>query len=278
MARKLGKPKTRERTISVEEAEPNKPAQRAKGVMPWWTDYLSKVERPRHATGTDLVESVVGPLERAIRDGLVSEGDRLPPERMLSAQLGVSRATVREALHELELKGLVERRQGRGTVVLETGRGELTQLLIRRLDSGERALAEIMDFREAIEVPITARAAKYATRADVVRLEGLADRMESEVSGKRHSELDAQFHESIARATHNPLLVKLVRLSADWTTTTRNRRLEGVARRRGSLEGHREILNRIRDRDPEGAAQAMQDHLRRIYALLAGEIGSGRRG
>ena len=271
-------PRAREGTVSVEEPEPYGPAERAARVTLWWTDYLSKVERAQHATGTELVESVVGWLERAIRDGQVSAGDRLPPERVLSTQLGLSRATVREALHELELKGLVERRQGRGTVVLETGRAELTQLLIRRLDSGERDLLEIMDFREAIEVPIAARAAKYATRADIVRLEGLADRMESEVSGKRHSELDAQFHESIARATHNPLLVKLVRLSADWTIATRNQRLASVARRRSSLEGHREILNRIRDRDPDGAAQAMQDHLTRIYTVLADEVGSGRRG
>ena len=224
------------------------------------------------------MESVVDSLERAIRDGKLSEGDRFPPERMLAPQLGVSRATVREALHELELKGLVERRQGRGTVVLETGRGALAQLLLRKLDPVARDLLELMDFREAIEVPITARAAKYATGADIVRLERLADRMESEVSSKRYSELDAQFHEAIARASHNPLLVKLVRLSADWTTSTRNPRLEGVARRRISLEGHREILDRIRHRDPEAAAQAMQDHLGRIHALLAGEAGSGRRG
>lgn len=233
-------------------------------IMEWWASYLADGAPLSHARGTELVALIVARLEGAIRSGRLTEADRLPPERLLSSQLGVSRATVREALHELELKGLVERRQGRGTAVVDLGRGELTRQLLRNLDARERDLIEVMDFREAIEVPMAARAAKYATKADIERLENLFERMEAEISGERYGELDERFHLLVARATHNSLLAKVVELTSQWTIASRRPALEDTARRRLSLEGHRAILNSVRRRDPEGAAEAMQSHIRQL--------------
>ena len=128
-----------------------------------WAIHLAERPQPRlqGAQGIELVAAIVEWLEVPIRDGSLREQDRLPPERLLSKQLGVSRATVREALHELELKGLVARRQGSGTsvAVSEARHGELGRQLMGGLDSQQRGVAEIMDFREATEVPIAARAA-----------------------------------------------------------------------------------------------------------------------
>ena len=241
-------------------------------VMEWWASYLADLAPLSDARGTELVALIVARLEGAIRGGRLKEADRLPPERQLSAQLGVSRATVREALHELELKGLVERRQGRGTAVVDLGRGEHTQQLLRKLDARERDLAEVMDFRETIEVPMAARAARSATKADIARLESLFERMEAEISGERYGELDERFHLLVARATHNSLLAKVVELTSQWTTTSRSPLLENTARRRLSLEGHRAILDGVRRRDPERAAEAMRGHIRQLGEELAKRV------
>jgi len=89
--------------------------------------------------------------------------------------------------------------------------------------------------------------------------------MEREVSAERYAELDARFHYLVATATHKPLLVKIVEWSTEWTNAaTRTPMLEGSQRRIASLAGHREILDRIRSRDPEGAALAVRNHIRSI--------------
>ena len=220
---------------------------------------------PVDLRGSSLVASVVQLLEQPIRDGLLSEGDRLPTERQIASVLRVSRVTVREALLELEFKGLIERRQGRGTTVTDTRRPALTQQLVRRLNSERRGFIEVMDLREATEMPVAERAAQYATPADLMRLEEVVERMEREVSAERYAELDVRFHYLVARATHNPLLVKIVEWSTEWTNAaTRTPMLEGSQRRIASLAGHREILERIRSRDPEGAALAVRNHIRSI--------------
>jgi GntR family transcriptional regulator, transcriptional repressor for pyruvate dehydrogenase complex len=249
-----------ERTVTSRRGESSR-----RRVEAWWPEYLRDGSgRLSEAKGTELVGLVVERLEAPLREGRMEPGDRLPPERLLAAEMRISRATVREALHELELKGLVKRRQGRGTIVAEVDRAEFTQLLLRRLTIQERGLLEIMDFREVTEVPIAARAARYATDSEITRMEAALARMETEISAERYAELDDRFHQLIAQATHNPLLFKIVQASADWTRSARNPILEDSRRRRTSLEGHRHILACIRERDPDGAGLAMKEHLRAV--------------
>jgi GntR family transcriptional repressor for pyruvate dehydrogenase complex len=221
------------------------------------------------ARGTELVELVVERLEAPIRRRELRPGDRLPPERLLATELGVSRATLREALHELELKGLVERRQGRGTVIVGADRGDLTQHLVEKLASEDREILELMDFREAIEAPIAARAARYATRADIAGIKRVVDRMASTVSRERYADLDTRFHQLIGQASHNALLARLIEWSNEWTLATRSAIVQDTRRRRVSLQGHRLILEAIIDRDPERASIAMRDHIRTVSETLA---------
>jgi GntR family transcriptional repressor for pyruvate dehydrogenase complex len=222
----------------------------------------------RKARGTELVELVVERLETPIRARELRVGEHLPPERQLAAEMGVSRATVREALHELELKGLVERRQGRGTVVIGADRGDLTQHLVEKLRAEDREVLELMDFREAIEAPVAARAARYATRADISALQRVVDRMASTVSRERYGELDSRFHYLVAQASHNALFARLIEWSNEWTLATRSQVVTDTRRRRISLQGHRQILEAIADRDPDRAATAMRDHIRAVTEAL----------
>jgi GntR family transcriptional regulator, transcriptional repressor for pyruvate dehydrogenase complex len=208
----------------------------------------------RSAQGTDGLSAV---LEGMIGDGSIGGGERLPPERELAQQLGVSRTSLREALHELELKGLIDRRPGRGTVVVQ-GRGET---LLGHMHAAERGLREVMDLRAVIEPSIAERAAQRATADDLEVLRGVLDEMRAETSVARTAQLDIEFHAAIARASHNPLLVKLMRFASEEIDEGRRRRAHTKRRRERTIEAHEEIVERICARDPEGAAAAMAAHI-----------------
>ncbi|HTE64525.1 MAG TPA: FCD domain-containing protein, partial [Solirubrobacteraceae bacterium] len=194
------------------------------------------------AQAVQVSDGLSATLERMIRDGTILEDERLPPERDLAQHLGVSRTSVREALHELELKGLVDRRPGRGTVVVTRESGMAASLL-GHLDTSQRNLREVMDLRAAIEPPIAARAAERRTARDVERLRDLVERMASERSMAQSARLDIEFHQAIARATHNPLLVRLLGFASEWIDETRRERILSKRRRDQSITAHTEILD-----------------------------------
>ncbi|MGW4801272.1 FadR/GntR family transcriptional regulator, partial [Nonomuraea sp. NPDC004297] len=97
-------------------------------------------------------------LQRLIEDDRPAPGTRFPAERDLAARLGVSRASVREALRELELRGLVDRRPGRGTVVTGPMRPDLRAHQLGDMSAASRLAYEVMDLRTAVEPPVAARA------------------------------------------------------------------------------------------------------------------------
>jgi GntR family transcriptional regulator, transcriptional repressor for pyruvate dehydrogenase complex len=220
----------------------------------------------RSAQVTDGLSVV---LERMIGDGSLARDERLPPERELAQQLGVSRTSLREALHELELKGLIDRRPGRGTVVVQ-GRGET---LLGHMESAERGLREVMDLRAVIEPPIAARAAQRATADDLEVLRGVLDQMRAETSVARTAQLDIEFHAAIARASHNPLLIKLMRFASEEIDEGRRRRAHTKRRRERTIEAHEEIAARICARDAEGAAAAMAAHISVVNREIARQTG-----
>jgi len=215
-----------------------------------------------------LPDALSSMLEQVVLTGQVPTGERLPSERELATQLGVSRASVREAIHELVLKGLVARRPGRGTVVVDAdGRG-LGDSLLGVMAPAHRDLRTILDFREAIEPPIAGRAAATATPADIRNLRAAVRDMEVVRSRSDYAELDRRFHYLVARATHNPLLARLVDVTADWMTSIRETSLEGPRRRTASLAGHRAILDAIIRHDPVDAFAANVAHINQIGTIV----------
>jgi GntR family transcriptional regulator, transcriptional repressor for pyruvate dehydrogenase complex len=200
---------------------------------------------------------------------LVEAGGRLPSERHLAAELSVSRATLREALHELELKGLIERVPGRGTTVVARPDGTtITDALLARPTDEERRIGELMDFRLAIEPVIARRAAQYATRDEVDELGRVCDEMAAARSPQRFRELDERFHWLIARATHNTMFASFVQGAEEALRETRVRQRLSPPRRAASLEGHREIVAAVAARDPAGAEDAMRRHVLHVAREL----------
>jgi GntR family transcriptional repressor for pyruvate dehydrogenase complex len=221
---------------------------------------------PARAQSPDLVGAIVQDLEGRIAGGELQPGDRIPTERELAQSWGVSRTTVRQALYELELKSLVERTRRRGTTVSNLAdRNRTGAALLSGLSPHARELAEVLDFRAAIEPAMAARAAMYATAAEIAEIAALVSAMATAASAEEDVELDDRFHRLIAKATHNPLFVQLVSDMSEWLRSVRQPQLELSPERRAKvIEGHALFLEAIRARDPDAATQVAADHIEMV--------------
>lgn len=210
---------------------------------------------PRVATSSAIAARI---LELA-GTGQVEPGAALPPERDLATQLGVSRTTIREAIHELTLKGIVRRRQGSGTILLETSAHAAS--LLRDMSQSERDATEVIDFRTTFEPQIAGLAAGRRTDSDLLLLAGHCDFDPLAVSTEESLERDQRFHEAIAAATHNHLIVALSRATSEWVSDFRRISHASPTGRATSLTGHRAILAAIENGDSDEAARHMREHV-----------------
>ncbi|WP_199742334.1 FadR/GntR family transcriptional regulator [Streptomyces triticirhizae] len=205
---------------------------------------------------------VAAHLERLITSGELRAGDRLPAERDLAASLNVSRASLREAMFELESKKLIERHQGRGSVVAEQPEG--VSQLYEGLSELDVEIANATELRDLVEPRIAQLAAVRAADSNLLSLEEVLARSHEELSPEESLALDVEFHTLLAHAAQNPLLVTLCTMTTDWTRRTRelsHRTLEG---RRISVSGHRAIFDAVVARRAVPAGAAMERHLREI--------------
>ena len=209
-------------------------------------------------------------LERLILDGVLKAGDRLPSERELGEELGVSRVSIRQALHELEARGLIDRRPGRGTIILAPtasgGAGDALASLMNSGSSTTTELARIMELRAVIEPPIAALAAARVTPRDVEQLRLLVEEMERETDLERYAELDRSFHHAISVYTHNPLFAQLTALIATEIAPSRRRALQTAARRQASSVAHRRIFEAIAGHDTVAAEAEARAHVDTVLA------------
>lgn len=181
----------------------------------------------------------------------------------------MSRTSVRDAIRVLELMGLLEPRQGEGTVVRDLSPDSLVQPLASLLVRNARLLAELLDTRKIIEPDLAARAAKHATDEDLRRLEDIFARQQAKVrQGQLAIEEDSEFHYAIATAAHNRIVLRVLDVLMDLLRVSRERSLQVPGRLQRSLAGHRRILEAIRRRDPDGAETAMHQHLDEIEDVL----------
>ncbi|UCN15843.1 FadR/GntR family transcriptional regulator [Cellulomonas iranensis] len=231
---------------------------------------MSPVEIPPLSRRTENISVVLAAhLERLIATGSLTPGDRLPAERDLAATLQVSRATLREAMHELENKHLIERRPGRGTVVVERTGAERELLDLSAPDAPSREERDAAELREIVEPAVAGLAAQRATAANLLQLREVLDRTAGETRAEGSLECDIEFHLLVARAAGNPLVSTLHTLMTDWTMGVRRHSHTSKEGRRTSLDGHRAVYDAIERHDAEGARRAMAEHLGSVRGLIA---------
>jgi GntR family transcriptional regulator, transcriptional repressor for pyruvate dehydrogenase complex len=207
-------------------------------------------------------------IESRIGDGRLRPGDRIPAERELAQELGVSRASLRQALHELEMRGLIDRRPGRGTVVLDQPGSEFRSTLSASMSPQIQDLEHIMDLRMVLEPPVAARAAVRHHPVDLRRLANVQTQMEHAKDVGSVVELDIAFHREIAQATHNPLLLRLLEVTSEWMGPSRQAAVQRPRRYESSMQAHRRILAAITDRDESAAHDAMYEHLKVVQVNI----------
>ncbi|MGQ0569017.1 MAG: FadR/GntR family transcriptional regulator [Armatimonadota bacterium] len=228
---------------------------------------------------TKVYEEVATRIRRLIADGRLTPGDKLPPERELAAALNVSRTSVRDAIRTLEVAGLLEPRQGEGTVVRELSTDNLVAPLASALLARRDLLADLIAVRKMIEPTMAREAARHVTPEEVHQLEAILSRQAARVdAGGLAINEDSAFHDMIARASRNQVVLKVIDVLMDLLREGRERSLQVRGRPQRSLRGHRQILDGIRRRDGEAAARAMLNHLEQIEEMLLPErqpVGAG---
>lgn len=255
------------------------------------------VERPfpQRVARARLYEQVAAQITDWITAQDLAPGDRLPAERELATRLGVSRATLSQALVALEVVGVVAVRHGDGTVVTERGvRGaadgagsaggpgggdvEGARDPVEEITAAIRAHADrmpdVIDARDALETKIAALAAGRRTDEDLVVVDDALAAMADDIeTGGRGVADDERFHAAVTAAAHSPLLAQMMSTLSALIAETRLESLSQPGRPRASLAGHRAIAGAIRAGDPEAAAAAMHAHVGLVsdVALLRGE-------
>ena len=222
-------------------------------------------------------EDIVVQIQDLITKGRLKRDDQLPNEKELSETFKVSRSTVREAILSLETMKLVERRQGDGTYVIATSEEGLVQPLASALYGEKDDLIDIFHLRKIIEPEVAQIAAEMATPGDITELEKLLREQESDIAvGGQGVDIDATFHQLLARAAKNRVLERLSRALMDLLSETRGEYLQSEDRRTVSVKGHQRILDAVKSGNAKAARQAMLRHLSDVESVVFANRKKGR--
>ncbi len=230
---------------------------------------MSDRSLPRPPTRTRLYEQVAEQIAVWIRENGLGRGSRLPPERELAARLGVSRATLSQALVALEVVGVVEVRHGDGTQLTGQGLERLSEAIRAHADR----MPEIIEARDALETKLAALAAARRSETDLVSIQAALEAMARDMDdGGRGVEGDERFHAAVTVAAHSNLLAQMMDTIQELVRETRIESLSQPGRPRVSLAGHQRIADAIAAGDPDAAATAMHDHVLMVsdVALMRG--------
>lgn len=218
---------------------------------------------------------IVDQIINLIRRGEFPDGAQLPPERELAEQLGVSRASLREALSALQILGLVETKPGQGTFICAEKIPSLLQFDASWLYEDEESPFTILQARKTVEPHIAALAATQRSEAALKRLEEILDSVEADPSDRNiFTEGDRKFHKAIAEATGNPVLLSMMWIVYElmgqklWLALMMDSTLATPGRLQEALAEHRRIYEAIKAQDKEAAAARMREHLESVERLM----------
>jgi len=213
-----------------------------------------------------LYEQIVQQIEESVTQGALKEGDKLPAERELALQFGVSRTAVREAIKALQEKGLVEALPGRGTFITSGKSNQMRQSVDRILKSGASdGTAWLVEFREIVEPEIAALAAVRADKEAIAALRETFQTMKSAMQdADTYIEADLDFHLALAEAAGNPLILSLI---DSIVGLLRDERMHTFFVKDGPTRGqfhHQRILDAVERQNPDAARESMHAHMRQV--------------
>jgi len=233
----------------------------------------NSVKQPR------ISDIIVQRLEEMILEGTFKPGQRLPPERELAKQFEVSRPSLREAVQKLAARGLLVSRQGGGTFVSEDLGGSFSDPLLELFRTHPEAQYDLLEFRHALEGVSAYYAALRGTAADRETIRQRYEELASFHNSKAFDQevgADVEFHLAIAAATHNLVLLHMMRALFSLLRQHVTGNLRNIYPRAGLREKihqqHKVLMDAILAGEPEKARDAAHHHLEYVEeALLEGE-------
>lgn len=220
---------------------------------------------------TTMAHRVTGQIEQLIVERRLQLGDRLPSERDLARQFGVSRTVVREAVRALVAKGLLEVKPGSGTVIRSPSARTVTQSMTLFLRGGQPDLdfTKVHEIRRVLEIEIAGLAAARRTDDDLIKLQRLLDEMPTVQHDRdRFAQNDVAFHAALAAATHNELFALLLDSIVDIMLKVRQMGLDVPGTTAHGINFHRAIFAEVKAGNVDGARQTMLEHLIDSEAIM----------
>ncbi len=226
-----------------------------------------------------LSDVITEQLESMILDGSLLAGQQLPPERELATQFDVSRPSLREAIGNLQARGLVERKQGGGTFVSRNLNAAITDPLMALISRRPETQFDLLEFRHALEGMAAYYAALRGQPEDYIALQEALDNLPALKPGESKREMAeavTAFYMIMARASHNMVLLHVMSTMKAMLVDNIERNFDMLALHESGEEAvYREvaqqrkvILAAIVARDPEAARQACNAHLALIEKTL----------
>lgn len=230
-----------------------------------------------------LSQSVVRQIELLILRGILRPGERLPSERELSERMDVSRPSLREAVADLSERGLLVARPNAGIYVAEVLGSAFSPALVDLFSRHNEAVFDYLAFRRDMEGLAAERAARMGSDTDLAVVDAVFRKMEA-AHGKRdpsdEAGLDAEFHMAIIEASHNVVMLHMMRSMFDLLRqgVFYNRQMLFKARttRDVLLDQHRAINAALQSRDPAAARAAVEAHLGFVAEALGDQLKADR--
>ena len=220
---------------------------------------------------TGVKDQVFAQIRDQIMDHTWPPGSKIPSEKALAETLGVSRVSIREALHMLASLGLLESRQGEGTYVREYTGTIFLNTLLPSIALDKLDILHVLEYRKIAEKGNVALAVERAGSAEIEELERSLRTMEERKDDPRaFAEADLSFHLLVAKATGNPIVMKVNAIIADILKDSMYGIVESLGPRDG-LYYHRKILDAIINRDVPLAENLMEEHIERTIQRLKSE-------
>ncbi len=226
-------------------------------------------------TPEKLSSAVVRQIELLILRGILRPGERLPSERDLSEMLGVSRPSLRDAVAELQERGLLSARAGAGIFVADVLGSAFAPALVELFATHDEAVFDYLSFRRDMEGLTAERAATHGTETDLKVVASVFAKMEAAHQKRNPADearLDAEFHMAIIEASHNVVMLHMMRsmfeLLREGVFYNRQVMFKQRTTRSALLDQHRAINDAIQARDPQAARTAVEAHLNYVEAAL----------
>ena len=234
-------------------------------------------------TPEKLSNSVVHQIELLILRGILRPGERLASERELSERLGVSRPSLRDAVADLQSRGLLTSRPNAGIFVAEVLGAAFSPALVGLFSSHDEAVFDYIAFRRDMEGLAADRAARFGSDTDIAVVSTIFAKMEAAHQKRDPADeaaLDASFHMAIIEASHNVVMLHMMRAMYDLLREgvfyNRQIMFKNRTTRDQLLDQHRAINTGLQARDPAAARAAVETHLDFVERSMADHIRTER--